>query len=73
MLIIEILGFPENQKISLFDDFESNFLLQSAVELRKIIETLHSGYLRCSPNTGLYSDIKIMVVRHLEMKLSREM
>ena len=53
--------------------FESKFLLQGALELRKIIETTHYGYLQCPPSAGLYSDIKIIVVRHVEMKISHEM
>ena len=56
----DFFGYPKIQNFEVWGDFEGQLKLQSALEMRKSIRMICSGYLRGSLTSGDYADIKIM-------------
>ena len=57
---------------SFFSIFTRDFHFQMASELWKIIFSTRWRYLEHSPNIKEYVGKKIMAIRHVEMKISKE-
>ena len=55
-----------------FACFGGDFSLQMALQMREFIVEPCCGYLKHSPDSGEYVSKKIMVIRHVEMKISKE-
>ena len=51
-------------------DFDEDF--HFAVESRKIVPRVLSGYFKPSPNSGLCNREKIIIIRYVGMKISLE-
>ena len=59
-------------KLAILSDFWSKMILQNAVESRKFIQSICSGYWKHSLNSSEYAGKKIRTVRHVEVKILPE-